>query len=340
MQNLKKMESIYDFMLDDIKIFKKNKLPRHLELHLPPKNFNNLCWCNCSYCYGQIYRTKKTTDYITKDEVLKIIRETSSKINKFIFSGIYTDPLYTDCINDSILEVKRNIGNNYGVHSKGIEFNNGLIYQLTEYATNNDYISINLDTVDEIEFYKITKTQEFKNILNAIKINVKKLAKIKQRNNSPLRIIITTVLTNLNTNISSIEKLINFCDCSGVDVLRFTLPQNIILSKTTQENQNIPQQIINLINSYKKRISTEIIIFEKPYLSNTDSIVSCYSQFLYPTIGCDGYVYPCCQVAHEYFNELRIGDCKKENFWNIWNTYQENNENRMKPITSCWFSPL
>jgi MoaA/NifB/PqqE/SkfB family radical SAM enzyme len=340
------IQPIYDFRAN----FRQRLLacsasdnPHHLEIHLPPVSGQKPCWCSCRYCYGQFHGPVDRSQALRATDLERLIVSTRGLVEKFVFSGIFTDPLYSDLAELTLVTAKELQEQRIGIHTKGIWLSERLKSMLVRRAVPGDYISFSIDTVDQKVFASLHGVTAESRVLERIQDNIETLCERRYAESSPLRVIVTALLLEENATIGQVQDLLGFCQHAGVDVLRFSLPQEPVGAKSPRftyiqsELSSLIDAIHQLASSSSPCSTPAIVLLQNPDPTPLYVLSRCYAQYFYPTVGWDGYLYPCCQVATGQFPQLRLGDCKQEDFWEIWQSDTVGRLRLFEPASSCGF---
>lgn len=299
----------------------RNFYPLKVEIHLPPKT-KELCWLKCKHCYtqGDINENQK----ISEQRVIELINEISngSPINnkkpyQIILSGFRTDPLNSNYF-DSVLKYSIEKNFSFGVHTKGIVLSEESIDNLIHGNSEEDYISFSMDAGDNKTYNLVHDIKNPKSLVfSRVVRNIEKLVNEKEKINSNLNIRATYLLTNENSG-DSVDSFIKIFSDIGVDTIRFSVP--IYPKMGNQDRKTIHEEIsekkLKELEDFFLNIKKEnekIVYLDFP--SSSERVLPCFTRHIFPTIGYEGYLYPCCSVASKEFEILRIADLKEQSFW-------------------------
>jgi MoaA/NifB/PqqE/SkfB family radical SAM enzyme len=139
------------------------------------------------------------------------------------------------------------------------------------------------------------------------------------------------LLCKSNCALETIDLAIKSCADNGIEHIRFSIPQLQYSNRGLRGNLISKDKAGQIKEYIKKRAEgadaqTEIFFIDFLHEQAKDSfkgrILPCFSRWFYPTIGIDGYLYPCCQVATSEFKPLRISNLNEKSFWNSFYNYQ------------------
>jgi len=231
----------------------------------------------------------------------------------------------------------------YGIHTKLLQIQDRLIDLLvTGGREGEDYISISLDAGDSATYnqvHSIPRGNVFEKVLD----NIRRIAQAGKRGLP--KIVATYLLDDNNSDEETLSKVIERCSQIGVEYLRFSIPQLpycsngdgdyglISMKKLSDAREFIQKQ--QKVNS----APLEILFTDFPHESITfglkKRVLPCHARWMFPAIGIDGFLYPCCQVATEEFKELRIADLSKVGFWDSFYAYEYQKDRMFMLNSNC-----
>ena len=330
--------------IPDIEEFKrsvhfKTAIPHQVEFQPGPLK-GNLCWLKCPYCYGG--SATDTGERLSKKCAIETLNEIADGgVNKVIFAGYCTDPLNCEYIED-LLEVAIERQMIFGFNTKAIRVSDGFLKLLSSpNIVPGSYISISVDAGNN-ESYNRVHGVSGNRIYSRVKKNVEHMAMSRAVN---IDITATYLINKLNNNKGEVEQFISDFRNRGCDLIRFAFPQQPRGSSHCDPNESVPVRQGSVWASsqkererYKERLlpliheedingscrvmlvdaDTEHGIFRKRTLP-------CVARWVYPTIGFDGWVYPCSQSAAPNFRKIALGNLAEKNFWDILDDYDVNN---------------
>jgi hypothetical protein len=272
-----------------------------------------------------------------------LIVSARGKVEKFVFSGVFTDPLYSNLAELALVTAKGFREQLVGVHTKGIRLSDRLVDTLVHSAVPGDYITFSLDTVDQRAFSSVSGLEPNSQALSRIQSNIETLCGMRDSERSSLRVIVTALLLEETATIRQVVGLVRFCQRVAVDVLRFSLPQEPVAARTPRFAHSrrklsmLIDEIQRIASSSSPDDKPAIVLLENPDPERLAALSRCYAQYFYPTVGWDGYLYPCCQVATGQFPQLRLGDCKTNDLWEIWRSDAIWRLRMFDPASSCGY---
>ena len=312
------------------KIKSKKIVPYQVEIQPGNEKSKKLCWLECPYCYGATsFNVKKR---LSKERYVSIINEICnhpfSKVQKLIFAGYATDPLFYEHIYDLIKAAVDNT-HIFGIHSKLIKINDKLAELITDNnVLDGSYIVVSMDSGSAEIYNKVHDVKSKANIYEKVLKNIKKLSELKRLNNSKLDIGTNYLITNVNNKNSEIEKAIQDFLNNGSSLVRFSFPQ-LPRGKQKEVGTIIPdlsdrKEIAPRVSKIIEKFKSHNIFFSDPETSlgiDGARTLPCFSRFIYPAVGYDGNLYHCSQSASPVFDDMKLGDLVEKNFWELYYNY-------------------
>lgn len=297
-------------------------IPHQVEIHPPPRG-KELCWLRCKHCYtqtdlGESQRISGERLVEILDEISQGSPRTGERPEKIILSGFRTDPLNSDIIGN-VVEASKQAGFVTGVHTKGLRMTEELIEKLTSNSHTGDYISFSVDAGNNSTYNKVHGVRNPQaRLYEQVRENIQRLMDGIRSSNSNLQVRATYLLTNENCDqqvLDFIEQFRELC----VHTMRFSVP--ILPTMGLQERvSEFPKVSVHDLADFEQRFHAmeredrnDLVYLE--FGGNTKKTLPCWSRWLLPTVGYDGHLYPCCLVASQEFEALRIADLTKEKFW-------------------------
>ena len=121
---------------------------------------------------------------------------------------------------------------------------------------------------------------------------------------------------------------------AGCNLLRFTFPQPPKDIKTdvgvvpTQEEIFNYQKILEKFKEKYESPTCSILVIDadsEKNIYNKPRTTPCYSRYIFPTVGFDGWLYNCSQSSAPNFRSTALGDLNKYDFWELFYNYDEKN---------------
>jgi MoaA/NifB/PqqE/SkfB family radical SAM enzyme len=263
--------------------FLDRKIPIAVRIEL-----TNRCPNKCIYC------DLKENIEMSKKEVFRLLDELKKLGTKKIsFSG--GEPMIRKDIGE-IIDYAKSIGISPEMNSCGFA-----VKERINEIKNLDVIKISLDGDREVHSLISQRKNSFDEAISAIEICRK----------NGILVVITTTLTRYNTNIKTIEKLLDIAKGYNV-MIAFQPVKKMYYSKLDLDDiipdKNEYQKVINFLIDFKKKsngylrnsISGLKYIYNHPFYNKK----VCVAGKAFIIVDVDGTVYPCDRVDFPYESKL------------------------------------
>ncbi len=313
-------------------VARKSVIPHQVEIQPGRIKGANLCWMDCSYCYGG--SSQNTTEKLSPERYIDLMNQLvngpNGGIKKVVFAGYATDPLNYEYIDDLVECALKNEQIN-GFNTKALRVSDRLVKLLADKKTiKNCYFNISLDAGSAQTYNDVHSINSKKDIYHKILENISRITSAIKLAGVERDVSASYLITHQNNSPAEIETAVRDISDAGVNLIRFTFPQ-VPRGMNSAEGSSIPtkieaeayhQKLAPLIESLDSA-ETRVIIL------NTDSkfeniprrILPCLARFVFPTIGYDGYMYHCSQSAAPHFRELSLGNLQEIDFWDAYYNY-------------------
>ena len=326
-----------DHLLSEIKA--KKNIPYQVEIQPAPKS-RKICWMECPYCYGgaaddsQKERMDEKTALSVCDEII------NGGVKKIIFAGYATDPLNSPYI-ESLLEkcVKNQIV--FGFNTKGLKMSREFI----DLATRPDiaegsYVSLSVDAGTSETYNHFhglsTKVKVFERVIE----NATLLSSQNEKNGNRLNCSAAYLVNELNYDQRNIYTFLDIFEELNFNVVRFAplqKPRNLDIGNTILPESARIRKIFSTLemlvaNRVQESDHTKVIILNPETQLNIGAAartLPCFSRWVFPTVGFDGYLYHCSQSSAPGFRSFCLGKLSGTNFWDLYYDYDAEN------LTNC-----
>ncbi|MGH8549932.1 MAG: radical SAM protein [Methylococcales bacterium] len=290
-------------------------VPAQVEIHLPPRS-KRLCWLQCPHCYTHGGLVQGET--IDANRIVALVRQiaagspkTGEGPRKIILSGVETDPMNSSAIHEVVAAVKTE-GLALGIHTKGLKMDPALIARLVNDNTAEDYISFSIDAGDSQTYNLVHGIPQSEALLyEIVKRNVERLVAARNASGARLSIRATYLITGQNAGLDQAARFIDDFTAIGVDSLRFSVP---IVPKMGQRDESgrFPQIAPDELGKIEQRLAARKqdnarIVYQK-FDANTRRTLPCFTRWLMPAIGYDGYLYPVSVLHRGYSGVYGLAD--------------------------------
>ena len=322
-----------EYFLSQIK--EKKNIPYQVEIQPAPKS-KKICWMECPYCYGGAAddskkdRMDEKTALSVCDEIIK------GGVKKIIFAGYATDPLNSPYI-ESLLEkcVKNHI--TFGFNTKGLKMSQEFI----DLATRPDiaagsYVSLSVDAGTSETYNKFHGLNPKVNVFEKVVQNANLLSKQNERNGHKLNCSAAYLVNELNHDKKNVYTFLDIFQGLKFDIIRFAplqKPRNLDVGDTILP---APARVGRIFSTLEMLVAdqnvksqrTKVIILNPETQLNIGAAartLPCFSRWVFPTVGFDGYLYHCSQSSAPDFRDFCLGKLDGTNFWDLYYDYDANN---------------
>lgn len=316
--------------LDDI--HNKKIIPHQVEIQPGPKSTKELCWLKCPYCYG--LSAEDDGSRLSDQRYLEIMNQIAvGGVKKVIFAGYATDPLNYHKISD-LLQVAMYNKMVFGFHTKAIKVSERLASQVAASdAAELSYFSVSIDAGTNSTYNKVHGVENSKAcIYDKVVSNIKRIDQLRKENSGLLDLSATYLINNINNSKSEIVKSINDLKEAGVDIIRFTFPQAPRhydvgsfddFVPTSDEIENSMEELVPIIEEMNSS-ECQVVIMNLDSEYDTyqkERTLPCYSRFVFPSIGFDGYLSHCSESSAPHFRKMSLGNLMDRDFWDLFYDY-------------------
>lgn len=325
-------------------VMAKTVVPYQVEIQPGRIKGNNLCWLNCSYCYGgrsqQVGHRLSPARYI--DLMHQIAQGPHGGVRKIIFAGYATDPLNYEHIEDLVEAAQQN-GQITGFNTKAIRVSDRMVDLLTGPNTAaTSYFNISIDAGSPEKYNMVHSVASKADIYGKVLENLNRISTARDRNGTSRDLSVSYLITRLNNASEEIERAIRDISAAGADLIRFTFPQ-VPRGMESEAGSIIPsraesREIFDRVAPMIRRMSTErtrtlILDMDAKFQVVPRRILPCVARFVFPAVGFDGHLYHCSQSAAPQFRPMALANLEERDFWDayydydvddFWNSMREN----------------
>ena len=317
------------------KILNKTIIPHQVEIQPGPMG-GDICWLKCPYCYG--HTAEDSGERISPERYVEIMTQIAEGgVNKVIFAGYATDPLFYKHIED-LVQVALDFNQIFGFHTKALNISDRLIDQITQSSIAPlSYFSVSVDAGNNETYNRVHGVpQSTGKLYDKVCSNIQRLAKSRAKMNSPLDLSATYLLNPLNNSTEEVLQSIHDLRSAGVDLIRFTFPQVPRGYNMDPNDPNIPSkdQIAEYMDHLRPVIEKEnssdcqVLILDLDGLHDVYQVprsLPCFARYIFPSIGFDGWLSHCSESTAPHFRELAMGNLQERDFWEVFYDYDEKN---------------
>jgi len=329
-------------------------MPRQLEVHLPPDGKimdpGVRCSLKCRFCQGRGFKP----DFANFNKALiHLIQRLDGAIPNIVFSGLYTDPTLNSGLIEIIEEVKKS-GANFGIHTNGVLLNQlekdvGFLSRMFGVGTEDDYLSISFYAVTLEAFKKTTRGTfgQYVDLLNVFgeSSTTRGIESFSGSGGYSPKVRLTYLIDKYNCSLEHLEWLISFAERFLLDSLRFSVtyaPFSASIEDSLDYRVRFELPKFERVRKFLEQIvssdeNDRPFIFMRP--PGEENIISrifhCFSMMDNLVIGPDGWIYPCCSVAHNTYEHLRIARLT-DDFEMFLSAINDSQENELDPHKKCF----
>ena len=313
------------------RILDKTVIPHQVEIQPGPDPGKAICWLKCPYCYGAT--AEDTAERLPHDRYIEILHQIArGGVNKLVFAGYATDPLNYSGIDD-LLEVAKQHGMIFGFHTKALRVTAGLVDLMTDDKVSPfSYFSVSVDAGTNETYNRVHGVEDSPaKLYDKVLENLRVLTAARDKSSAPLDISATYLLTDHNSDSAEVEKALADLRESGVDLIRFTYPQaprgySDAIADFVPERTRIDESMSRLRPMIEaasdERCQSLIMDLDRDHdVYRKPRTLPCYSRFVFPSIGFDGYLSHCSESAAPHFRSLALGDLRTRDFWDLFYDY-------------------
>ncbi len=320
-------------------------VPHQVEVQPGRMRGKALCWMACPYCYGG--SAENTGERLPVERLREIVRETADGphggVGKLVFAGYATDPLNYEDI-DALIDQARRSAQVIGVHTKALRVSERLVETLAARdIAAKSYFSVSLDAGDATTYNEVHGLRSRKDVYSIVLANLRRLARARDTSGASLDLSATYLITRANRDAAQIRQAIADVRGTGIDLLRFSLPQ-VPRGHEDEEGTIIPtrSEITALLEELTPIIEAEngkglrvlIADYDTEFGIESRRSLPCVARFVFPSIGFDGYLAHCSESAAPHFRDMQLGDLRERGFWDLYYDYDA--EDLWRGLSGDW----
>jgi hypothetical protein len=251
-------------------------------------------------------------------------------VEKIIFAGYATDPLNSPDIEVLVGEA---IANNLviGFNTKALRISSKLRTRLQAPLREKSYMSVSVDAGSDAVYNAVhgVKAESKAALYTRVLENVGTLVDLFDGRTNRLDLMATYLVNRLNADEHEITRFLTDFTGAGVDVIRFSFAQQprggieMPTVPTLDECRVFGDRVRKIVARWDHpecRVffidaDTDHDLFRKP------RTLPCVARWVYPTVGYDGWLYPCSQTGAPNFRSLALGNLRERDFWDLYYDY-------------------
>jgi MoaA/NifB/PqqE/SkfB family radical SAM enzyme len=317
-----------DWSVFKTSVLNKTVMPHQIEWQPGPAT-DKLCWLPCPHCYGG--SAQAVSDRLPLDRALDVLTEMiDGGVQKIIFAGYATDPLHSPDF-DYLFNAAVCRGITVGINTKALKVSDALLNSLESGMMHRkSYVSVSVDAGSDAIYGIVHQGVYGTGLYRRVLENVEALSQVRRGwLLRPFELAATYLVFRENARLGEMQRFVQDFREAGCDVLRFAFPQEprgncaTDLLLTPDERLRWADMIQTVTD---KESSAEC----QTMFSDTDQerdligqsrTFPCVSRFVFPTIGYDGWLYPCSQSAAPDFRPIALGNLADKGFWDLYYDY-------------------
>lgn len=303
-------------------ILAKTVKPHQVEWQPGPPG-QEICWLHCPYCYGG--SAQAVPDRLPLDRALTVLHEMADGgVPKMIFAGYATDPLFSkDLVPLVTAAVTRQLI--IGFNTKALHVSEPLLTVLASPLAPGSYVSVSVDA-------GCTETY---NLVHGMKpgprLYSKVIENLRRLSETGIEVAATYLINRFNADQRNLTDFLADVTEAGVRVVRFAFAQLPRGAKTELETvatrtevDRFTARVWPLIDKWTTaRCPVLLVDADGDHaLFRKARSLPCVARWVYPTVGYDGWLYPCSQTGAPDFRKISLGDLRTQNFWDLYYDYK------------------
>lgn len=310
-------------------VLAKTVVPYQVEFHPGPAG-SKLCWLSCPYCYGG--SAEDTGERIPLSRWVGVLDEVAAGgVRKVVFAGYGTDPLHYHGIEDLLATAIQN-GTVFGINTKALHVRDLLVAVLAcSTVAPGSWISVSVDAgSDEVYDAVHGITSRSARLYSRVRENVARIAGARGWTGARFDVAATYLVTRLNANAVEARQFVEDFRGAGCNVLRFAFPQTP--RGRTENDPAFPsatdcagwtEWLYPLVAELDSEDCHVLFVNadQEHDLFRKARTLPCVARFVYPTVGFDGWLYPCSQSAAPNFRGMALGNLAERGFWECYYDY-------------------
>ncbi len=312
------------------RVLDKTVVPHQVEFQPGPMR-GALCWLRCPYCYGR--SAEDTGERISRERLLDVLEEVADGgVRKVIFAGYCTDPLNYDGLEDMI-EVAIARGMAFGVYTKALHVSDRFLrVRSSARIVSRSWVSVSVDAGTDATYCTVHGiANRFAQVYSRVWANVVNIAQARKASGAGFDVAATYLMNGANACGDDARRFVSDFRKAGCNVLRLAFPQ---LPRKEAPEGSAPAPSAEECTRWAGRLAPLVAAVDNPecrvLLVDADAehglfrkkrTLPCVARFVFPTVGFDGWLYPCSQSAAPSFRGLALGDLAERGFWECFDDY-------------------
>jgi MoaA/NifB/PqqE/SkfB family radical SAM enzyme len=314
------------------RIVSKTIIPHQVEWQPGPPG-QEICWLQCPYCYGG--SAELVPDRLPLGRALDVLADIARGPTayghgpgpqKIIFAGYATDPLFSKDLT-ALVTTAVACRAVVGFNTKALAVPEKLLAVLP-LAAPESYVTVSVDAGSNEVYNAVHAAKTDAPLYDRVMENLKRLKA------TGIEVAATYLVSRLNCvagDTDDMEKFISDACDAGVDVIRFAFAQ---MPRGGSEMPTVPTwdecrffaDRVRFVKEVWDLCGVPILLADADAdhdLFRKPRTLPCVARWIYPTVGYDGWLYPCSQTGAPNFRGLALGNLAERGFWEMYYEYDE-----------------
>lgn len=307
------------------RIAEKTIAPHQVEWQPGPPG-QEICWLDCPYCYGRTAAV--VPDRLPLDRALDVLGDLargpegdrSRAVRKLVFAGYATDPLYSrDCTALVTAAVAYRMV--VGFNTKLLHIPPKLLAVLP-LAVPTSWVTVSVDAGSDGLYNRVHAVQNANAFLYS-----RVLRNIADVAATGIEVSASYLMNEHNGTPEEVCRFLDDVQRAGVRVVRFSfaqMPRGGAPDRSLIPSPNDTRRFMEWLPKLAARWDTptcRTLVVDDQDLFRQERTLPCVARWVYPTVGYDGWLYPCSQTGAPTFREIALGNLATDNFWDLYYTY-------------------
>lgn len=301
----------------------KTIVPHQVELQ-PASPGGAICWLRCPHCYGTA--AEDTGERMSTGRWCDLVHELADGgVTKVLFAGYATDPLNNFNIARLVrIAIDRNMV--FGINTKALRIDDELLHQLSRPDVQpTSWITVSVDAGSNAIYNLVHGIKSLTaSAYDRVRENVAKLIATEVE-------VAATYLVNEHndTNDEVGRFLIDFRNCAIRRFAFFQQPRGRTGFQPTPEQRVEWSHWLKHMGYQFESPGHRVLFVDPAEAIDRHRTLPCVARWVFPTVGFDGWLYPCSQTGAPTFRSLTLGSVAHDSFWRLYYAYDADNIGNM-----------
>lgn len=305
-------------------IAEKTIKPYQVEFQPGPTG-EHLCWMACPYCYGR--SAQSVLDRLPTSRWIELLDNiVEGGVKKLIFAGYATDPLFAPSI-QALMARAIHHHVTWGINTKALHIPPNFLAQLAiNIHQPGCYISVSVDAGCNATYARVHGLQKTSQAYDRVLANLRLLSHARVASGESFSLGAMYLVNDRNADADNLLDFLNDMREVGCNVVRFAFPQ-VPRGCGEGDLDTVPsaesrRHYTKRLQALAERLGSEtfhVLFADTPVLAARS--FPCVARWVFPTIGYDGWLYPCSQSAAPNFRGFALGNLNEQGFWETYYDY-------------------